>query len=61
MIVFEASSPVVPSTGTPTTDLIACYKVLGQYESALECQLTGIDLEATSPIIPFTMIKQPMQ
>ena len=36
-------------------------EALGQSEAATECQITALDLEATSPIVPFTVIPRLMQ
>ena len=36
-------------------------EALGHSESAAECQIMALDLEATSPIVPFTVIPRLMQ
>ena len=36
-------------------------EALGQSEAAADCQITALDLEATSPIVPFSVIPRLMQ
>lgn len=36
-------------------------QALGRYEAASDCLLTAAGLEATSPIVPFTVIPRLMQ
>ena len=35
--------------------------VLGDHESAAECLMTAVELESSSPVIPFTVIPRPLQ
>ena len=36
-------------------------EALGQSEAAADCQMMAVDLEATSPIVPFTIIPRLIQ
>jgi len=36
-------------------------EALGQSESCANCQITALELESTSPILPFTVIPRHLQ